>query len=103
MITAQSLEMPHTTMSAHSAVRAEFLDFRDKSHGAITIDEVSSSIEGGRFVWIDTNLQEQTYPDLKKELPEHLPTQTPVLKILSSEHQKDTDDQVSSLHRTDDA
>ncbi len=103
MITAHTLEMPHTTMSAYSAVCAEFLDFRDKSHGAITIDEVSSSIAAGRFVWIDTNLRDQTYPDLKKELPEHLANQTPVLKILSSEYQQNTDEQVSSLHRTDDA
>ena len=70
MITAHTLEMPQTTMPAYSAVRAEFLDFRDKSHGAITIDEVSSSIAAGRFVWVDTNLRGQTHSDLKRELPE---------------------------------
>ena len=103
MITAHTLEMPQATMPAYSAVRAEFLDFRDKSHGAITIDEVSSSIAAGRFVWVDTNLRGQTHSDLKRELPECLANQTPVLKILSAEFQQDTDDQVSSLHRTDDA
>lgn len=102
MITAHSLEIPHTTMSAHSNVRAEFLDFRDKSRGDITIAEVSSSIAAGRFVWVDTNLQDQTYSDLKQELPERLAKQTPVQNILSSEYQKNIDDQVSSLHRTDD-
>ena len=94
--------MPHTTMSSHSNVRAEFLDFRDKSRGDITIAEVSSSIAAGRFVWIDTNLQDQTYSDLKQELPERLANQPPVQNILSSEYQKNIDDQVSSLHRTDD-
>ena len=102
MITAHTLEMPHTTMSSHSNVRAEFLDFRDKSRGDITIAEVSSSIAAGRFVWIDTNLQDQTYSDLKQELPERLANQPPVQNILSSEYQKNIDDQVSSLHRTDD-
>ena len=94
--------MPHTTMSSHSNVRAEFLDFRDKSHSDITIAEVSSSIAAGRFVWIDTNLQDQAYSDLKQELPECLANQPPVQNILSSEYQKNIDDQVSSLHRTDD-
>ena len=94
--------MPHTTMSSHSNVRAEFLDFRDKSRGDITIAEVSSSIAAGRFVWIDTNLQDQTYSDLKQELPECLAKKPPVQSILSSEYQKNIDDQVSSLHRTDD-
>ena len=103
MISARTLEIPHTTMSAHSSVNAEFLDFRDKSHGAIAVNEVSSTMAAGRFVWIDINLQDQTYSDLKKELPECLANQTPVLKILSSEYQQDTDDQVSSLHRSDDA
>ena len=102
MITAHTLEIPHTTMSAHSNVRAEFLDFRDKSHGDITIAEVSSSIAAGRFVWIDTNLQDQTYSDLKQELPERLANKPPVQNILSSEYQENIDDQVSSLHRTDD-
>lgn len=103
MISARTLEIPHTTMSAYSSVRAEFLDFRDKSHGAIAVDEVSSAIAAGRFVWIDTNLRDQTHSDLKRELPECLADQTPVLKILSAEYQQNTDDQVSSLHRTDDA
>jgi len=94
--------MPHTTMSSHSNVRAEFLDFRDKSHSDITIAEVSSSIAAGRFVWIDTNLQDQAYSDLKQELPECLANQPPVQNILSSEYQENIDDQVSSLHRTDD-
>ena len=94
--------MPHTTMSSHSNVRAEFLDFRDKSRGDITIAEVSSSIAAGRFVWIDTNLQDQTYSDLKQELPERLANKPPVQNILSSEYQENIDDQVSSLHRTDD-
>ena len=55
MITARSLEMPHTAMPSHSAIHAEFLDFRDKSHGDITADEISSAISAGRFVWIDHN------------------------------------------------
>ena len=66
MISARTLEIPHTTMSAHSSVHAEFLDFRDKSHGAIAVNEVSSTMAAGRFVWIDINLQDQTYSDLKK-------------------------------------
>ena len=53
MIFARSLEMPHTAMPSHSAIHAEFLDFRDKSHGDITVDEISSAISAGRFVWID--------------------------------------------------
>jgi|TARA_B100001093_G_C26838881_1_gene1019621 magnesium transporter len=103
MIFARSLEMPHTAMPSHSAIHAEFLDFRDKSHGDITVDEISSAISAGRFVWIDTTLQDQLYTDLKRSLPEWLAGQTPVQKILSSEYNDDGDELVSSLHRTDDA
>ena len=103
MITARSLETPHTAMPSHSAIHAEFLDFRDKSHGDITVDEISSAISTGRFVWIDTRLQDQLYADLKQSLPECLAAQTPVQKILSSEYNDDGDELVSSLHRTDDA
>ena len=90
-------------MPSHSAIHAEFLDFRDKSHGDITVDEVSSAITDGRFVWIDTTLQDQLDTDLKRLLPECLAAKSPVQKIFSSEYNDESDELVSSLHRTDDA
>lgn len=36
-------------------VRAEYLDFRDRSHGQIALDDVSHAIEGNVFVWIDVD------------------------------------------------
>ncbi|MDB4365589.1 hypothetical protein N9Z08_01535 [Pirellulales bacterium] len=90
-------------MPSHSAIHAEFLDFRDKSHGDITVDEVSSAITDGRFVWIDTTLQDQLDTDLKQLLPECLAGKNPVQKIFSSEYNDESDELVSSLHRTDDA
>ena len=90
-------------MPSHSAIHADFLDFRDKSHGDITVDEVSSAITDGRFVWIDTTLQDQLDTDLKQLLPECLAGKNPVQKIFSSEYNDESDELVSSLHRTDDA
>ena len=36
-------------------VRAEFLDFSDRSYGSLEIDEIAPAIADGRFVWIDVD------------------------------------------------
>jgi len=36
--------------------RAEFLDFRDRSHGEIDVAAVGDAVRDGRFVWIDVDL-----------------------------------------------
>jgi Mg2+ and Co2+ transporter CorA len=36
-----------------SGIHAEFLDFRDRSHGTLRLDDVPTQMAAGRFVWID--------------------------------------------------
>ena len=43
-------DTPHDT-----GIHAEFLDFRDKSHGDLRLDEVPTQMANGRFVWIDVD------------------------------------------------
>ena len=38
-----------------SGIHAEFLDFRDKSHGTLRLDDVPAQMANGRFVWIDVD------------------------------------------------
>ena len=37
---------------------AEYLDFRDRSHGMLAPSEVAAAIAGGRFVWIDLDTRQ---------------------------------------------
>lgn len=37
--------------------RAEYLDFRDRTHGAIEVEAVGEAVAAGRFVWIDVDLE----------------------------------------------
>jgi hypothetical protein len=36
-----------------AGVTAEFLDFRNRSHGPATLSNAESLVSDGRFVWID--------------------------------------------------
>ena len=38
-----------------AGVRAEFLDFRDRSRGQVGLDDVGTQIDQGRYVWIDVD------------------------------------------------
>jgi len=46
-----------------AGIRAEFLDFRDRSHGTLQLDEVATQMANGRFVWIDVD-HEQSLPSV---------------------------------------
>lgn len=38
-----------------SGMHAEYLDFRDRTHGVLQIDDVSRQMADGRFVWVDVD------------------------------------------------
>lgn len=72
--------------AAHAAgIRAEFLDFRDRSRGHLRPGEVRTEIDRGRFVWIDIDsatteadvaahtFPEKAFPglDLRRLIREH--------------------------------
>jgi magnesium transporter len=39
-----------------AGIRAEFLDFRDRSRGSLCLTEIREEIDRGRFVWIDIDV-----------------------------------------------
>lgn len=41
-----------------AGLRAEYLDFQDRSHGILAPSEVAAAIAGGRFVWIDLDTRQ---------------------------------------------
>jgi magnesium/cobalt transport protein CorA len=62
-------ETPPRRRAAHllAGVRAEFLDFRDRSHGPLDVDEIDDALAEERFVWIDIDCQ-KTRPEVAAEL-----------------------------------
>ena len=38
-----------------SGIQAEFLDFRDRTHGALPLEQVPEQLADGRFIWVDVD------------------------------------------------
>lgn len=51
-------------------VRAEFLDFRDRSRGQVGLDDVGTQIDQGRYVWIDVDAATVDPADVFAALPD---------------------------------
>lgn len=47
--------MDDTSTRHASGIHAEFLDFRDRTHGALPLDQVPRQLAAGRFIWIDVD------------------------------------------------
>jgi len=94
-----------TTMPSHPAVRAEFLDFRDRSHGAVALGEIPEQRAAGRFIWIDIDLTAIQPAEIHDLIPACVLENEQVHQILSEDDQRQgTESQrVSTLTRTDDA
>ncbi|MFM7291984.1 MAG: magnesium transporter CorA family protein [Planctomycetia bacterium] len=41
--------------SAAAGVRAEYFDFRDRTHGVIRLDDLRYRMDGGGYVWVDVD------------------------------------------------
>jgi len=52
---AADRESALTCHGRRGGIRAEFLDFRDRTRGHLRLDEVRAQIDHGRFVWIDVD------------------------------------------------
>ena len=47
--------MDEASIRQASGIQAEFLDFRDRTHGALLLDELPGHFAAGRFIWIDVD------------------------------------------------
>jgi magnesium transporter len=94
-----------TAMPSHPAIRAEFLDFRDRSHGDLALDEIPEQREAGRFIWVDIDLPAVEPANLQALLPSCVLESDSVSQILAEGcHGAAAESPtVSTLTRTDDA
>lgn len=94
-----------TTMPSHPAVRAEFLDFRDRSHGAVALGEIPEQRAAGRFIWVDIDLNTIQPAELRDLIPSCVLESKPTSQILTEgcQSQASENQTVSTLTRTDDA
>ena len=94
-----------TNMSSHPAIRAEFLDFRDRSHGELPLLEIPEERAAGRFIWVDFDLTAIDSAELQDLLPSCVLENMPARQILAEGCQgTEAEGQaVSTLTRTDDA
>jgi magnesium transporter len=89
----------HANTPHYPGIRAEFLDFRDKTHGDLPLDDVASQLADGRFVWIDVDSAQGPPSAVLNVLPADVVRSSGLPEIqLASEPRLET---VSSLHRTD--
>lgn len=54
---------------ACAGVKAEFLDFGDRSYGPLELDEIVDAVAEGRFVWIDVDCQQASPEVIATLLP----------------------------------
>jgi len=101
---ATATEPDRHTMPVHHAASAEFLDFRDRSHGSLKLDAIPAEVAAGRFVWLDVDLTAADAPDVRRSLPATLISLPPVADLLTAGCCQAVNDghTVSSLQRTDD-
>ena len=52
-----------------AGIRAEFLDFRDRSRGLLHPSEIRGEIDRGRFVWLDIDVAEVEADLIETTLP----------------------------------
>lgn len=96
---------PRSAMPTHPAVRAEFLDFQDRSRGLLAPDEIPAAVAAGRFVWLDIDRVAAAGEDIGSLLPDALPGNGILAEILSADQGDTAEDgrTVSALSRTDEA
>ena len=91
--------MDHANTQHPPGMRAEFLDFRDKSHSDLRLDQVPAHLAEGRFVWIDIDSAQGSPSAVMDVLPTDIVHSSGLATIrFASETSRAT---VSSLHRTD--
>ena len=91
--------MDDTATHRYPGLHAEFLDFRDRSHGELRLDQVPTHLSNGRFVWIDVDRGQGSPSAVLKVLPADVVLAGGLAEIgFTSEHAPET---VSSLQRTD--
>ena len=79
-------------------IRAEFLDFSDRSRGSLRLDEVKSQIAHGRFVWIDVDCATAAAETVLDALPHDVSHGIDIGGVLAL-HASDGSEHVSSLRR----
>lgn len=81
-------------------IRAEFLDFSDRSRGRLRLDEVHSQIAHGRFVWIDVDCESVAGETVLDALPDDVCRGIDIGDILAL-HSRGGSEHVSSLQRAE--
>jgi magnesium transporter len=80
-------------------IHAEFLDFRNRTHGDVLLDEVATHLAEGRFVWIDVDSGQGSASAVLNLLPADIVRTSGLADVhFVAEHRPET---VSSLRRTD--
>lgn len=67
---ASAVDFPASRRPA--GIRAEFLDFRDRSRGSLRPAEIRGEIDRGRFVWIDVDVAMLDGEGIDEAFPPHV-------------------------------
>jgi magnesium transporter len=81
-------------------IRAEFLDFRDRSRGTLQPAEIRGEIERGRFVWIDIDVASIEGGLIDEAFPPHVCPGVDFHRLVD-EHAKPCGLAAAGLRRTD--
>jgi magnesium/cobalt transport protein CorA len=81
-------------------IRAEFLDFHDRSRGSLYPTEIRGEIDRGRFVWIDVDVAVLDGGLIDEAFPPHVCPGVDFHR-LADDHAKPCSQAVAGLQRTD--
>jgi magnesium transporter len=88
------------TVDGRGGVRAEFLDFSDRSRGRLRLEEVRPQIAQGRFVWIDIDCDVADVGAIRSMLPDDVGRGIDLSGILAM-HSRAGSEHISALHRAE--
>lgn len=83
-----------------AGIRAEFLDFHDRSRGSLYPTEIRGEIDRGRFVWIDVDVAVLDGGLIDEAFPPHVCPGVD-LRRLVDDHSKPCSPGMAGLRRTD--
>jgi magnesium/cobalt transport protein CorA len=83
-----------------AGIRAEFLDFHDRSRGSLSPTEIRGEIDRGRFVWIDVDVAVLDGGLIDEAFPPHVCPGVDFHR-LADDHAKPCLQAVAGLQRTD--
>jgi magnesium/cobalt transport protein CorA len=91
--------MEHTNSPHGPGIRAEYLDFRDRTHGDLPLGQVPTALADGRFVWIDVDSRQGPPAAVLNVLSADVVRSSGLADIRFASGDREAT--ASSLHRTD--